>query len=195
MATPSVTPNTNGNPFNQPLNSELQESQQRQAATVAASPNGNPFDEPLASEKADATLTHPSGEITNDVGNTVIVPKDGESFSDTMKRAAAQGQKTTPDQINREVATMPGKTAETLGAAATIGAGGAALIGTAGSPSALGATESGLLDNVGEPVVKAAVDHLANLTKIVQAAKNLGWASFGLKEAHDIYKMVSGDKK
>jgi hypothetical protein len=76
-----------------------------------------------------------------------------------------------------------------------MGAAGAALIGASGSPSALGATESGLLNNVGEPVVKAAVDHLASLTKIVQAAKNLGWASFGLKEAHDIYKMVSGDKR
>jgi len=171
-------------------NTTAQPSQQ-----AAPSSNLSPLEQLEQQSAKPAQQAPPSGEITNDVGNTVIVPKDGESFSDTMKRAAAQGQKTTPDQINREVATMPGKTAETLGAAATIGAGGAALIGTAGSPSALGATESGLLDNVGEPVVKAAVDHLANLTKIVQAAKNLGWASFGLKEAHDIYKMVSGDKK
>src|SRR5262249_23025556 len=31
------------------------------------------------------------GQQTNDVGNTVIVPKDGESFADTMRRAAAHG--------------------------------------------------------------------------------------------------------
>jgi hypothetical protein len=43
----------NGNPFDQPLNSEVQESQQRQVATQQASPNGNPFDEPLASEVAE----------------------------------------------------------------------------------------------------------------------------------------------
>jgi len=62
------------------------------------------------------------GEITNDVGNTVIVPKEGENFSDTMRRAAAQGKKTTPEQINREVGTMPGKAATVLAAAPAIGA-------------------------------------------------------------------------
>jgi len=191
MATPSVTPNTNGNPFNQPLNSELQESQQRQAATVAASPNGNPFDEPLASEKADATLTHPSGEITNDVGNTVIVPKDGESFSDTMKRAAAQGQKTTPDQINREVATMPAKAPEVL--ASTVGA--AAAIPT------IAATGGELAD--------LAIKHLAGnvlpgmeteaakqtLLRAIPTVKQLvGWGlSYeGLKH---LFSAVSGGKK
>ncbi len=46
----------NGNPFDQPLASEVHESAQRQAASVQASPNGNPFDEPLASEVAEATL-------------------------------------------------------------------------------------------------------------------------------------------
>jgi len=32
----------------------------------------------------------------------------------------------------------------------------------------------------------AAVAHLGGLTKIVQAAKNLGWAGFGLEQAHDL---------
>jgi hypothetical protein len=41
----------------------------------------------------------------------------------------------------------------------------------------------------------AAISHLDQLTKVVKAAKALGWTSFGLKEAHDIYKMISGDKK
>lgn len=55
MSTPStVTPNPNGNPFDAPLASEMQEHQQAQVSTVAASSNGNPFDEPLASEKAEA---------------------------------------------------------------------------------------------------------------------------------------------
>ena len=44
----------NGNPFNAPLASEVQDHQQAQVATVAASHNGNPFDEPLMSEKAEA---------------------------------------------------------------------------------------------------------------------------------------------
>jgi hypothetical protein len=66
-----------------------------------------------------------TGEITNDVGNTVIVPKDGESFADTMKRATTRWKSLKPEQqqsaIDKETATMPKKTAETLGAAATIG--------------------------------------------------------------------------
>jgi len=47
----------------------------------------------------------------------------------------------------------------------------------------------------GEPIVQAAVSHLANLNKIVKAAQIMGWTGFGMKEAHDLYKMVSGDKK
>lgn len=43
-----------------------------------------------------------------------------------------------------------------------------------------------------EPAVSAAIAHLGGLTKIVQAAKALGWTTFGLKEAHDLYKMASG---
>ena len=39
-----------------------------------------------------------TGEITNDVGQKVIVPKDGESFSDTMKRAVAYHKSLTPEQ-------------------------------------------------------------------------------------------------
>jgi hypothetical protein len=79
-----------------------------------------------------------SGEQTNDVGNTVIVPKDGEAFADTMKRAAAQGKKTTPEMINKEVGTMPGKVATVLAAAPAIGAAGAAgLAAPGGLPGAL----------------------------------------------------------
>ena len=48
---------------------------------------------------------------------------------------------------------------------------------------------------VGPSIVSAAIEHLGSLTKIVQAAKNIGWTSFSLKEAHDLYKMVAGDKK
>ena len=67
MAT-QPTPNPNGNPFDVPLNSEIQESQQRQAATPAkASGYVNPFDEPLASEIAEQNRDT-SGQVTNDAG-------------------------------------------------------------------------------------------------------------------------------
>jgi hypothetical protein len=44
----------NGNPFDAPLASEVQDHQQAQTARVQNSDNGNPFDEPLMSEKAEA---------------------------------------------------------------------------------------------------------------------------------------------
>lgn len=67
-----------------------------------------------------------SGEIVNDVGNKVIVPKDGESFADTMKRAAAHGKNVTQQEFDNEVATMPGKAVTVLAAAPVIGAAGTA---------------------------------------------------------------------
>jgi hypothetical protein len=107
------------NPFDTPLPSETGAAA---APTAPAIDSANPFDTPLPSERAQSQ----PGALTNDVGNTVIVPKSGESFSDTMARAAKQGQQTTPAQINAEVATMPGKVATTLAAAPAIGAIGAA---------------------------------------------------------------------
>jgi hypothetical protein len=88
--------------------------------------------EQLMQQQPQSTDPSQSGQVTNDVGNTVITPKDGESFADTMKRAAAQGQQTTPDQINREIATMPGKAATVLAAAPAIGAGGATALAAPG---------------------------------------------------------------
>jgi len=73
-----------------------------------------------------------SGEIVNDVGNRVIVPKDGESFADTMKRAAAYGKTVTQHDVNKEVGTMPGKAATVLAAAPVIGAAGTAALAAPG---------------------------------------------------------------
>jgi hypothetical protein len=167
---------TPSNPFDRPLDSELQEHQQQQATTVTKSPNGNAFDEPLMSEKAEDAIAQ-TGTTTNDVGNTVIVPKEGESFSDTMKRAAAYGKTVTQDQINKELATAPKKAAEVLAAAPMIGAGGAAALAAPGE------------------LYNGVVNHLNELTKVVKAARALGWGAFGLKEAHDLYKMFTDTGK
>lgn len=71
------------------------------------------------------------GEQINDVGNKVIVPAEGESFDQTMQRAAAYGKTVTPGQINAELRTAPVKATETLAAAPLLGAAGAAsLAGT-----------------------------------------------------------------
>lgn len=63
----------NGNPFDVPLNSEIQESQQRQQASQAASSNGNPFDEPLASEVAEQKHATATQAASNN-GNPFDVP-------------------------------------------------------------------------------------------------------------------------
>jgi hypothetical protein len=79
-----------------------------------------------------------AGQQMNDVRNTVIVPKDGEKFSDTMARAAAQGKKTTPAEVSKEVSTMPKKIATVVAAAPAMGAAGtAALAAPGGLPGAI----------------------------------------------------------
>ncbi len=94
-----------------------------------------------------------TGEITNDVGQKVIVPKEGESFSDTMKRAVAYHKSLTPAQqqaaLDAEAKTAPKKALQTLGAAATIGAVGPAVMALPGEvaeaiPSVLAHTIDGV---------------------------------------------------
>ena len=136
----------NGNPFDAPLKSGAQ------TATPLDTGIVNPFDAPLAASP-DQT-----GQVTNDVGNTVIVPKglgtgDEESFSDTIKRATQRSQSLTPQQrqaeIDKETATIPAKTAQTLGAAAGIGVAGPAALGGLGE----------LIVNSPE-IAKATIKHL-----------------------------------
>src|SRR5579859_7541154 len=95
-------------------------------ATPASSSGLSPLEQ--LAQAPDATQAPPSGEITNDVGNTVIVPKPGESFADTMARARAYGATVTQDQISKEMATAPKKVATVLAAAPVIGAGGTAAL-------------------------------------------------------------------
>jgi hypothetical protein len=75
-----------------------------------------------------------TGEILNDVGNKVIVPKDGEEFSDTMARAVSHWKSLSPEQqqeaYQRETQPkdLTEKGAETMGAAALLGFGGGAAL-------------------------------------------------------------------
>jgi hypothetical protein len=69
-------------------------------------------------------------------GYRIIVPKEGESFSDTVKRAIQYHQSLTPEQqkdaMNREMAHPVRKVAKTLGVAAGIGVAGPAALAGAG---------------------------------------------------------------
>lgn len=167
-------------------NTTAQPSQQ-----AAPSSNLSPLEQLEQQSAKPAQQAPPSGEITNDVGNTVIVPKDGESFSDTMKRAAAQGQKTTPDQINREVATMPGKAATVLAAAPAIGAGGSALLAAPGELADLAIKH--LAGNVLPGMeTEAAKQTLLRAIPTVKQLVGWGLSYEGLKH---LFSAVSGGKK
>jgi hypothetical protein len=79
------------------------------------------------------------------VGNIVITPKPGESFSNTMQRAAAYGKTVTPTQVNAELATAPAKAAQVVMAAPAIGALGAAGLSVGDAlPSVLAHTTEGV---------------------------------------------------
>jgi hypothetical protein len=88
-----------------------------QAQPINSAAQGKPL-----FDMSKATPLPGSGEQLNDVGNRVIVPKDGESFSDRMARAVASGKTVTQPQIDAEMRTAPAKVAQTLVGAATIGA-------------------------------------------------------------------------
>ena len=96
-----------------------------------------------------------SGELRNDVGNKVIVPREGESFIDTMKRAANYGKTVTPQQINAELRTAPAKAATVLGAAPVIGAAGAAgIAGAAESPTVLNKMKDLVIEEIKRNPIK-----------------------------------------
>lgn len=78
----------------------------------------------------------PPDTTTNDSGGTVIVPRLGESFDDTMKRAAAFGQTAQAKTEAAKESTpknLGTKAAETLAAAPAIGAGGTAALAGVGA--------------------------------------------------------------
>src|ERR1700682_6491714 len=98
MSTQATTPNPNGNPFDVPLNSEIEESKQRQAATPAyASGYVNPFDEPLASEIAERKLQDTKGANIKPV-----------TTSTNPKLAAAEAAKDMPEYVGATGALAAG---------------------------------------------------------------------------------------
>jgi hypothetical protein len=144
-----------------------------------------------------------TGEITNDVGQKVIVPKDGEAFADTLKRAIAYHKSLTPEQqkaaLDAETATMPKKTAQTLGAAATIGVVGPTLLATAGEAGL--AAKNFVLKQLaaqtpelfGHEAVKETLKRYA-LEGVKKAMTGAAWAG-GAELLHSIWDDVFGPKK
>jgi len=168
MSTPAITPQQS-DPFSEfggsstgaaPATPATPAPASAQSA-VPSTAQSDPFAEfggvkvPAQDTKLDPKKT---GEITNDVGQKVIVPKgwgtgDEEPFAETLKRAVQYHQSLTPEQrqaaIDKETATIPKKTAQTLGAAATIGTLGPAALAVPGEigeavPSVLAHTVEGV---------------------------------------------------
>jgi hypothetical protein len=131
---------------------EQQQAPQQSSAANNSSSNISPLEQ-LEQQQAPASAAPQTGEVTNDVGNTVIVPKDGESFTDTVQRAIAYQKSMTPQQqqsaIDAEMKTAPTKAAETMGGAAAIGF---------GLPAAMTAAGEAIL---GGPVALKAVVEMA----------------------------------
>ena len=103
MATSAVTP---------PPGYSLEDASGAAPSTPNAS-GGAGITPPPGYSVSDGAPTGPgvTGEITNDVGNKIIVPKDGEDFGDTIKRAIAYHHSLTPQQQqeaqDKETATTP----------------------------------------------------------------------------------------
>jgi hypothetical protein len=154
-------------------------------STPSTSSSGSVLDQAMRQDTPTPTVNNPrvTGELTNDVGQKVIVPKDGEMFADTLKRAVAYHNSLTPEQrqaaLDAETRTMPKKVAQTLGAAATIGTVGPALLAAPGE--------------IAEAVP-------AVLTHTIEGVKAIGaWAAKNPVQAYLLYNvmkdLIPGAKK
>ncbi|HKF56269.1 MAG TPA: hypothetical protein VKJ45_12515 [Blastocatellia bacterium] len=113
------------------------------------------------------------GTLVNADGTYTVTPYEGESFADTMQRAARIGKNVTPDLIRQQTITGMKETPLALGAAATAGIAGPATlagIGEAGAAIPGAMTQAGnaasLLWN--SPVVQTAARMMA--TKAIGGA-------------------------
>lgn len=132
-----------------------------------------------------------AGEQLNDVGNKVITPKDGEDFSATVQRAvklgkARQAAGTEQSVINKETATIPSKTAQTLGTAAAAGIAGPAALAL---PGEIGTSLASMTSAV-KAVGAWAEAHPVHAYLVFQALKEL---IPGAKKATAIIKGVPGE--
>jgi hypothetical protein len=160
----------------------------KQAGAIQSQPGG--MDYAALAKQAGAISSSVPGQQTNDVGNTVIVPQDGESFQDTMRRAAAYGKTVTPGQINAEMRTAPAKAAETLAAAPAIGAvGTAALAGVGEGASNLPRAFQGLKNVLPD---QATADQVIKVGKMIRDLSLT--AAAGKYLYHAIYGEEKGEK-
>lgn len=117
------------------------------------------FDQPAAGQNPTASAGSVPGQQTypsQDTGTPVtqIVPKPGEEYTDTLRRAAEHGKTVTQAERNASLEGAGGKAVKIMLAAPLIGAGGAASLATTGE---VGATASGIV-GVGVKAAKGAAE-------------------------------------
>jgi len=132
-----------------------------------------------------------SGAQVNDVGNMVITPRPGESFDDTMRRAAAYGRTVTPQQIGAETRTMLPKAAETLAAAPAIGAGGAAALAAGGEAGSYAFEARGRAFQA----LKNLLPDKATADQIIKVGKLVRDLSLTTAAGKYLYHAIYGDEK
>jgi len=111
------------------------------------------------------------GTPVNDDGTFTVTPYEGESFADTMQRAARIGKNVSPDLIRQQTITGMKETPLALGAAATAGIAGPATLAGIGEA---GAAIPGALTQAGN-----AASLLWNSPVVQQAAKMIATKAIG----------------
>lgn len=120
-----------------------------------------------------------SGQVLNDVGATVVVPKDGESYADTVQRAITRA-KQNPDAVSADIAkeatasNLASKSAETLGAAAGIGVAGPAILAAPGEGVAAIKAIPGATEAILQHLEENAAEYAAKYPHLLALAGKLG---------------------
>lgn len=156
-------------------------------SAVTNLPEGYSVEQPSQQQTASSlpagyTLEQPSaqsGVDISDTGGTITVPKDGESFADTVKRATDRA-KQNPAQLQADIAkettakNLATKTAESLGGAAIAGTVGPALLAAPGE--VVGALKA--IPGATEAVLQHLEEHAASYAKaypnLISLAGKLG---------------------
>lgn len=185
-------------PIEQLMGPEPTPSQPTQQQTANGGNDLSPIEQLMQStSQPQQNSPQQTGEITNDVGQKVIVPKEGEAFADTLKRAVAHHNSMTPEQqqaaLNAEEKTIPTKAAQTLGAAAATGVAGPALLAVPGEIGELAIRH--LAGNVLPGMeTEAAKQTLLKAIPTVQTLLKWGLGSVGLKYLADALNKGHGNK-
>jgi hypothetical protein len=178
----------NGNPFDAPLASEMQEHQQAQTSTVASSHNGNPFDEPLMSEKAEAQAQATAGGssqeeqqfLQSNPGYKYIAADPKFPNRPAGIYPSGQGNEWRNDPSYSQSPVDLHMARNTAQGAAT----------AAAATAAVPATAIGLGEVA--PVIAHLAESLPNLDKAWKIVKIVGGGTYTLQHLKDVLKVLGG---